>query len=117
MEDFNSLQANGCYKNLKKHMICSKCNVASTQHNFLKRRTVCNSCYNNHVLAYYKNKLRSKCSPKSDVSTRTDFSNKQDSSNKRDNSNKPVRSSKQVSSNKQERSSKQVISKKTSYFH
>ena len=88
-------------------MKCSRCNIALTQDNHNKGRTVCKFCYNNHVLAYYKNKFCSNSSSKSDASTQTDFlSGKQDSSYEQDSSNKQDRSSKHEKSNKQGRSSK-----------
>ena len=55
MNDNNSLQQNDYYKNLNKHVNCSKCNVVLTQNNYKKGRTVCKLCYNNNVLRYYKN--------------------------------------------------------------
>ena len=55
MGDLNSLQANECYKNSNQHRNCSMCNIAVTQDNYKKARTVCISCYNNHVLTFYKN--------------------------------------------------------------
>ena len=74
MNDNNSLQQNDYYKNLNKHVNCSKCNVVLLQDNYKKGRTVCKLCYNNNVLRYYKNKFSSNPSPKSDVGTQTDFS-------------------------------------------
>ena len=85
-------------------MNCSKCNIVLTQDNYKKGRSFCKLCYNNHVLAYYKNEFCSYSSPKSDVSTQTDFSDE------RVNSNKPVRSIKKECSNKQDNSSNQDIS-------
>ena len=82
MEDHNSLQTYGYYKNLSKHRKCSKCIVALTQDNHKKGRTVCQLCYNNHVLTHHNNEFCSNSFPKSDVSTHTVYSNKQDSSNK-----------------------------------
>ena len=84
MDDHNPLQANENYKNLNKHINCSKCNFALTSDNYKKGRTVCKLYYNNHFLAYSKNKFCSISSPKSDVSTQTDFSDKQDGSNRQD---------------------------------
>ena len=54
MDDHNSLQANGCYKNLNKHGNCSKSNIAKTRDKYEKGRTVCKLCYNNHVFASHK---------------------------------------------------------------
>ena len=96
MNDKNSLQTNDYYKNLNKHGNCSKCDIALTQHNYKKRRTVCKFCYNNNVLRYYKNKFCSNPSPKSDVSTQTDFS---DISYKQNRSRKTTKSSNQSISN------------------
>ena len=92
MNDNNSLQQNDYYKNLNKHVNCSKCNVVLTQDNYKKGRTVCKLCYNNNVLRYYKNKFSSNPSPKTDVGSQTDFS---------DISYKQVRSRKQTKSMKQ----------------
>ena len=103
MEDHNSLETNEYYKNLNKHGNCSKCSVTINQDNYKKGRTVCKLCYNNHVLAYYKNKFCSNSSLKTDVGTQTDFSDK-------DCSRKQVSSWKQVSSRKQVNSNKQDIS-------
>ena len=107
MDDHNSLQDNECYKNLNKHMKFSKCNIVITRDNFKKGRTVCKVCYNNHVLAYYKNTFCPNSSPKSDVSTQTEFLNKQDISRKQVSSRIQDSSNKQVGSNKQGKSSKQ----------
>ena len=96
MNDNKSLQTNDYYKNLNKHGNCSKCDIALTQDNYKKRRTVCKFCYNNNVLRYYKNEFCSSPSPKSDVSTRTDFS---DISYKQNRSRKQTKSSKQSISN------------------
>ena len=63
-----------------KHNKCSKCNIALLQDNYKKGRNVCKICYNNHVLANYKNKFCSNSSPKSDVSTQTEISKKQTTS-------------------------------------
>ena len=52
MKANNSLPTNEYYKNLNKHGNCSKCDIASTQNNYRKGRTVCKWCYNNHVLGY-----------------------------------------------------------------
>ena len=57
MDHQNSLQTNECYKNLNKHRNCSKCNFAITRDHYKKGRTVFKICYNNHVLACYKNKF------------------------------------------------------------
>ena len=100
MNDNNSLQQNDYYKNLNKHLNCSKCNVVLTQDNYKKGRTVCKLCYNNNVLRYYKNKFSSNPSPKSDVGTQTDFS---------DISYKQVRSGKQTKSTKQTISNDNII--------
>ena len=40
MNDNNSLQTNDYYENLNKHGNCSKCNIALTQDNYKKGRTV-----------------------------------------------------------------------------
>ena len=53
MIDNNSLQANEYYKNLNNHGNCLKCNIVLTQNNYKIGRTVCNLCYNNHVLENY----------------------------------------------------------------
>ena len=71
MNDNNSLQTSDYYKNLNKHVNCSKCNNILTRDNYKKGRTVCKFCYNNNVLRYYKNKFCSNPSPKSDVGTQT----------------------------------------------
>ena len=93
MNDNISLQTNDYYKNLNKHGNCSKCNIVLTHDNYKKGRTVCKFCYNNNVLRYYKKKLCSNPSPKSDASTQTDFSDELDISYKQ------VRSRKQAISN------------------
>ena len=103
MDNLNSLQANECYKKLHKHGKCSKCNTVITQDYHRKGRTVCKLCYNNHVLAFYKNKFGPLSPPKTHAGTQTDFSNKQYSSEKQDSSNKQVSSNKQDNSNKQDR--------------
>ena len=54
MNDNNSIQSNGYYRNLNKHENCSKCNIVLTRDNYKKGRTVCKLCYNNNVLTYYK---------------------------------------------------------------
>ena len=95
---------------LDKRENLSKCSIAITQNNYKKGGTVCKLCYNNHVLAHYKNKFCSNTSPKSDVSTQTDFSDKEDGLNKRDSSNKQDRSNKQSRSSEQDISSKQDTS-------
>ena len=41
LDDLNSLQAKDCYKNLNKRSNCLKCNIALTQDNYKKSRTVC----------------------------------------------------------------------------
>ena len=104
MNETNSLQTKDYYKNLNKHENGSKCNIDLTQDNNKKRGTVSNVCYNNNVLAYYKNKFGSNSSHKTDVGTQTDFSDNQDCSRKQ------VRSGKQVSTRKQDDSNKQDIS-------
>ena len=104
MTDNNSLQTNGYYKNLNKHENCSKCDIVLTQDNYKKERTVCKKCYNNNVLAYYKNKFGSNSPLKTDVSTQTDFSDNQDCSRKQVRSRKEVSTRKQDDSNKQETS-------------
>ena len=98
-------------------MNCSKCNIAITRDNFKKGRTVCKLCYNNHVLASYKNKFCLNSSPESDVSTKTGFSNKQDTSNEQDSSNKQDISNKQVISNERDSCRKQTISSKRTSFN
>ena len=107
MNDINSLQTNEYYKNLNKHVNCSKCHIILTQDNYKKGRTVCKLCYNNNVLRYYKNKFCSNNSPKSDVGTQTDFL---DSSNKQVTSRKQTKSKKEPSTNKQDCSNNQDIS-------
>ena len=97
----NSLQTNDYYKNLNKHNNCSKSNIALTQDNYKKGRTVCKFCYNNSVLRYYKNKFCSNSSPKSDASTQTDFSDEID--------NKQVRSRKQTKAKKQAISNNNIL--------
>ena len=106
------------YKNLNKHENCSKCNIVLTQDNYKKGRTVCKLCYNNNVLAYYKNKFDSNSSLKTDVSTQTDISDVCDSlinqdmtnnistSNVCDNSNKKTTSKKRNTPIKKVRSTK-----------
>ena len=96
MNDNNSLQQNDYYKNLNKHVNCSKCNVVLLQDDYKKGRTVCKLCYNNNVLRYYKNKFSSNPFPKSDVGTQTDFS---DISYKQVRSRKRTKSMKQIISN------------------
>ena len=96
MNDNDSLQTNDYYKNLNKHNNCSKCNIVLTQDNYKKGRTVCNLCYNNNVLRYYKNKFCSNSSPKSDASTQTDFSDELDISYKQVRSRKQTKFRKQV---------------------
>ena len=103
MNDNNSLQTNEYYKNLNKHLNCSKCNIILTQDNYKKGRTVCKLCYNNNVLRYYKNIICSNNSPKSDVGTQTDFSDELDISYKQ------VRSRKQTKSKKQSISNNNII--------
>ena len=103
MNDNISLQTNEYYKNLNKHVNCSKCNIILTQDNYKKGRTVCKLCYNNNVLRYYKNKFCSNNSPKSDVGTQTDFSDELDISYKQ------VRSRKQTKSKKQSISNNNII--------
>ena len=98
MNDNNSLQTNDFYKNLNKHDNCSKCDIVLTLDIYKKGRTVCELCYNNHVVRYYKNTFCSNTSPKSDVGTQTDFSDEL------------VISYKQVRSRKQSKSRKQTIS-------
>ena len=100
MNDNNSLQTNEYYKNLNKHVNCSKCNFILTQDNYKKGRTVCKLCYNNNVLRYYKNKFcYNPPPPKSDVGTQTDFSDELDISYKQVRSRKQTKSSKQTISN------------------
>ena len=103
MDDLISLQAKVYYRNWPKHGNFSKCNTVITQDYHKKGRTVSKLCYNNHVLAYYKNKFGPISPPKTHASTQTDFSNKQYSSEKQDSSNKQVSSNKQDNSNKQDR--------------
>ena len=110
MCDNNSLQTNDYYKNLNKHVNCSKCNVVLTQDNYKKGRTICKLCYNNNVLRYYKNKFGSDLVSKTDASTQTDFSSELDSSNKQVRSVRQNKSKKQASSNEQGCSKKQDIS-------
>ena len=87
MGSFISLQPNNeCYKNLNNQRNCSKCNITITRDNYKKGRTVCKLCYNDHILAFYKNKFRSNQSPKSDVTTQTEIPKRQDSSKKQDGS-------------------------------
>ena len=81
-------------------MNCSKRNIAVTWDNYKKARTVCKFCYNNHVLAYYKNRFCPNSSPKPDISTQKELSIKQDGSDKQESSNKRDRSRKQISSSK-----------------
>ena len=88
MDDNNSLQTNDYYKNLNKHVNCSKCNFNLTKDNYKKGRTVCRFCYNNNVLRYYKNKFCSNTSTKSDVGTQTVFSDELDISYKQTKSKK-----------------------------
>ena len=95
MDDNNSLQTNDYYKNLNKHVNCSKCNINLTKDKYKKGRTVFRFCYNNNVLRYYKNKFCSNTSTKSDVGTQTDFSDELD------NSYKQIRSRKQTKSKNQ----------------
>ena len=73
MTNLNSLQANECYKMLSKHVDCLKCNIAKTQDNYKKGRTVCNLCCSNRVLAKHKKTFCPNSPPGSDVSTQTDF--------------------------------------------
>ena len=110
MCDNISLQTNDYYKNLNKHVNCSKCNVVLTQDNYKKGRTICKLCYNNNVLRYYKNKFGSDLVSKTDASTQTDFSSELDSSNKQVRSVRQNKTKKQASSNKQDCSNKQDIS-------
>ena len=112
MEDHNSLQTNGYYKNSNIHWNCSKCNVTLNQDNYKKGRTVCKLCYNNHVLANYKNEFCSNSFLKTDVGTQTDFSDNQDCSRKQVRSRKQTSSREQVSSRKQDSSSNQDVSNK-----
>ena len=63
MYDHISQQANECYKNLNKNMNCSNCIFAITHDNYKKGRTVCKLCYDNYVLAYYKNRFFHNSSP------------------------------------------------------
>ena len=87
MGSFISLQPNNeCYKNLNNQRNCSKCNITITRDNYKKGRTVCKLCYNDHILAFYKNKFCSNQSPKSDVTTQTEIPKRQDSSKKQDGS-------------------------------
>ena len=101
---------------MNKHGICSKCNIILNQNNYRTGRAVRKFCYNNHVLAFYKIKISSSFSPKSDVGTQTDFSDKQDSSKKQSSSRKQVstrkqdRSGIQDGSNKDDSSNKQDVS-------
>ena len=99
MNDNNSLLTNDFFKNLNKHGNCSKCNIVLTQDNYKKARTVCEFCYNNNVLRYYKNKFCYNPSPKSDASTQTDFADELDLSNKQVRSRKQTKSKKQAISN------------------
>ena len=89
MNDNFSQQTNDYYKNLNKHVNCSMCYIALTRDNYKKSRTVCEQCYNEHVLTYYKNKFSSNSCDKIDISTQTDFSS----------SNKTVRNTKKDSNN------------------
>ena len=74
MNDLNSLQANECYRNSIEHRKCLTCNIDIGQYKYKKGSTVCKLCYNNQVLAYYKNKLCLNPSPESDAGTQTDIS-------------------------------------------
>ena len=102
MCDNNSLQTNDYYKNLNKHVNCSKCNVVLTRDNYKRGRTICKLCYNNNVHTYYKNKFCFNSSHKLDVGTQTDcnnlinhdITNNKSTSNVCDNSNKKITSKK-----------------------
>ncbi len=113
MNDNNSLQPNGYYKNLNKHGNCSKCNIVLTQDNYKKGRTVCRMCYNNNVLSYYKNNF-SDSSLKTDACTQTDFLDECDTTNnkiiskKRNNPIKKIRPDKKDNRIIQECSDKQI---------
>ena len=86
-----------------------ECNIANSQHNCKKGRTVCKICYNNHVLAYYKIDFCLNSSANTDAITQTDFSNKQASANKHDNSTEKDISNKQSRSESDNVLTKMII--------